>query len=300
MESLNLYNEKEKSRSIMKSLKKMQSKRKIISGTIYTFLIIAAIYTLFPLIFLLINSFKGQAEIVNSPLSIPKSWNLSYLGNALEQIHLFRSVGYTLLITVSSVTLIVIISLFTAWVMVRSKSKFSSILFLAFTAAMLIPFQSVMYPLISFMEKLHLKNIGGLILMYGGFGLSLSVFLYHGFLKSIPVSLEEAAVIDGANIFQVFFKIIFPLVKPTTVTVIIVNAVWIWNDYLLPFLVLGNSQNKTLMLELYYAKNLAGQYGSPWELIFPSVLIVIIPIVLLFLFLQKYIVAGVTDGAEKG
>ncbi|GIM28862.1 sugar ABC transporter permease [Clostridium polyendosporum] len=300
MESLNLYNEKEKSRSIMKSLKRMQSKRNIINGTIYTSLIIAAIYTLFPLIFLFINSFKGQAEIVGSPLSVPKSWDLSYLGNALEQIHLFRSVGYTLLITVSSVTLIVIISLFTAWVMVRSKSKFSNILFLAFTAAMLIPFQSVMYPLISFMEKLHLKNIGGLILMYGGFGLSLSVFLYHGFLKSIPVSLEEAAVIDGANIFQVFFKVIFPLVKPTTVTVIIVNAVWIWNDYLLPFLVLGNSQKKTLMLELYYAKNLAGQYGNPWELLFPSVLIVIIPIVLLFLFLQKYIVAGVTDGAEKG
>ncbi|WP_212903599.1 carbohydrate ABC transporter permease [Clostridium polyendosporum] len=284
----------------MKSLKRMQSKRNIINGTIYTSLIIAAIYTLFPLIFLFINSFKGQAEIVGSPLSVPKSWDLSYLGNALEQIHLFRSVGYTLLITVSSVTLIVIISLFTAWVMVRSKSKFSNILFLAFTAAMLIPFQSVMYPLISFMEKLHLKNIGGLILMYGGFGLSLSVFLYHGFLKSIPVSLEEAAVIDGANIFQVFFKVIFPLVKPTTVTVIIVNAVWIWNDYLLPFLVLGNSQKKTLMLELYYAKNLAGQYGNPWELLFPSVLIVIIPIVLLFLFLQKYIVAGVTDGAEKG
>lgn len=136
--------------------------------------------------------------------------------------------------------------------------------------------------------------------MYGGFGLSLSIFLYHGFLKSVPASLEEAAIIDGANIFQIFFKIIFPLVRPTTITVIILNAVWIWNDYLLPFLVLGNSEKKTLTLSLYYAKNLAGQYGNPWELVFPSVLIVIIPIVILFLFLQKYIMGGITEGAEKG
>lgn len=284
----------------MKSLYKMENKRKIANGITYTILIIAAIYTLFPLLFLFINSFKGQAEIVSSPLLLPKSWDISYIKNALAQIHLFRSVGYTLLITIAAVALLVIISSLAAWVMVRSKSKFSNLLFLVFTAAMLIPFQSVMYPLLSFMEMLHLKNIGGLILMYGGFGLSLSVFLYHGFMKSIPVSLEEAAVIDGANIFQVFFKVVFPLVKSTTVTVIIVNAVWIWNDYLLPFLVLGNSENKTLTLELYFAKNAAGQYGNPWELIFPSVLVAIIPIVILFLCLQKYIVAGVTAGAEKG
>lgn len=284
----------------MKFLHKMENKRKIANGITYTILIIAAIYTLFPLLFLFINSFKGQAEIVSSPLLLPKSWNLSYIKNALGQIHLFSSVGYTLLITIAAVALLVIISSLAAWVMVRSKSKFGNILFLAFTAAMLIPFQSVMYPLLSFMEMLHLKNIVGLILMYGGFGLSLSVFLYHGFMKSIPVSLEEAAVIDGANIFQVFFKVVFPLVRSTTVTVIIVNAVWIWNDYLLPFLVLGNSGTKTLTLELYFAKNAAGQYGNPWELIFPSVLVAIIPIVILFLCLQKYIVAGVTAGAEKG
>ncbi|WP_010236878.1 carbohydrate ABC transporter permease [Clostridium arbusti] len=284
----------------MKYLKEMKNKRNIKNIVMYVVLIFAAIYTIFPLLFLLINSFKGQAQIVNSPLSLPKTWNLSYIKNAFEQIHLLRSLGYTLLITVVSVSLLVVISSLAAWVMVRSKSKFANILFLAFTAAMLIPFQSVMYPLLSFMQVLHLKNITGLILMYGGFGLSLSVFLYHGFMKSIPVSLEEAAVIDGANIFQVFFKVIFPLVRPTTITVIILNTVWIWNDYLLPFLVLGNSEKKTLTLSLYYAKNLAGQYGNPWELIFPSVLIVIIPIVILFLFLQKYIIAGVTDGAEKG
>ena len=278
----------------------MENKKKIKNYIIYIVLSLGALYTLFPLLFLFINSFKGQSQIVSSPLSLPKSWSLTYIKNAFEQIHLLSSLGYTVLITVLAVGLIVIISSFTAWIMVRSKSKLSNILFLIFTGAMLIPFQSLMYPLISFMDALHLKNMGGLIIMYGGFGLSLSVFLYHGFLKSVPASLEEAAIIDGANIFQVFFKVIFPLVRPTTVTVIILNAVWIWNDYLLPFLVLGNSEKKTLTLSLYYAKNLAGQYGNPWELVFPSVLIVIIPIVIVFLFLQKYIMSGVTEGAEKG
>lgn len=284
----------------MKSIKTIDNKKSLKSYIVYIILGLGAIYTLFPLLFLFINSFKGQSQIVSSPLSLPKSWSLTYIKNAFEQIHLLSSLGYTVLITVVSVGLIVIISSFTAWIMVRSKSKLSNILFLIFTGAMLIPFQSLMYPLISLMDALHLKNMGGLIIMYGGFGLSLSIFLYHGFLKSIPASLEEAAIIDGANVFQVFFKVIFPLVRPTTITVIILNAVWIWNDYLLPFLVLGNSEKKTLTLSLYYAKNLAGQYGNPWELVFPSVLIVIIPIVILFLFLQKYIIAGATEGAEKG
>ena len=166
---------------------------------------------------------------------------------------------------------------------------------------MLIPFQSVMYPLLSIFENLGLKNTFGLILMYGGFGLSMSVFLYHGFLKSVPKSLEEAAVIDGANIFQLFFKIVFPLVKSTTVTVIILNSMWIWNDYLLPFLVIGNNNTgRTLTLELYFAKMQSGQFGNPWELIFPAVFIAMIPIIVLFLCLQKHIVRGVADGAVKG
>ena len=137
--------------------------------------------------------------------------------------------------------------------------------------------------------------------MYGGFGLSMSVFLYHGFIKSIPQEIEEAAVIDGAGPFRTFFQIVFPLIKSTTVTVIILNAMWIWNDYLLPFLVIGNTTGtKTLTLELYFAKLTSGQYGNPWELIFPAVLVTIIPIVVIFAFLQKYFVKGVTAGAVKG
>lgn len=184
--------------------------------------------------------------------------------------------------------------------MVRSKTILSNIVFLCFTAAMLVPFQSLMYPLLSVFEKMGLKNVQGLILMYGGFGLSMSVFLYHGFIKSVPASLEEAAVLDGANLFQMFFKVVFPLLKGTTVTVIVLNGMWIWNDYLLPFLVIGNKTgSKTLTLELYFAKLTSGQYGNPWELIFPAVFVTIIPIIILYIFLQKYIVAGVSEGAVK-
>lgn len=263
-------------------------------------LILLALYTLVPLFVLVINSFKSNNEIIESPIALPKEITLSYLTNAVEQINFLRAFGVTLLVTACAVGLLVIISSISAWVMVRSKSRFAVILYLAITAAMLIPFQSVMYPLISIFEKLQLKNLTGLVIMYGGFGLSMSIFLYHGFIKSIPKSLEEAAIIDGANVFQMFRSVVFPLLKGTTVTVIVLNGMWIWNDYLLPFLVIGNSDGvKTLTLELYFARLTAGQYGNPWELIFPAVLVTIIPIILLYIFLQKYIVAGVAEGAVK-
>jgi raffinose/stachyose/melibiose transport system permease protein len=156
-----------------------------------------------------------------------------------------------------------------------------------------------MYPLIQFFDTLELKNLGGLIIMYGGFGLSMSVFLYHGFVKGVPLGIEEAAFIDGCNVFQMFFLIVMPLLKSITVTVIVLNSMWIWNDYLLPFLVIGNSDTKTLVLELYFARILAGQFGNPWQLIFPAVLVSIIPIVIVFLFLQKFIVKGISEGAIK-
>ena len=277
----------------------MSTKRRVGQTILYIVLILIAIYTLFPVAFLIINAFKPQAEIVGSPLAFPKTWNFSYIANAADQIHFFKALGITLLVTVISVALLVIVSSLAAWVMVRNKNRFSSVLLLMFTAAMLIPFQAVMYPLLNLFEGIYLKNLTGLILMYGGFGLSLSVFLYHGFIKSVPASIEEAAVIDGANIFQLFFRVVFPLLKSTTATVIILNAMWIWNDYLLPFLVIGNGEVRTLTLELYFAKMTSGQYGNPWELIFPAVFVSIIPIIVVFLFLQKYIVKGVSDGAIK-
>ncbi len=280
--------------------KSMGTKKKASQIMLFAVLGIIAVYTVFPIYFLFVNSFKSQKEIVASPMAFPKSWNLTYLKSAAEQIDLGPSLFNTLVITVVAVTVIVLVSAVTAWLMVRNKTKASQALFLIFTAAMLIPFQSVMYPLVNLMEMLGLKNTGGLIVMYCGFGHSMTVFLYHGFMKSVPISLEEAALIDGANIFQVFFKVVFPLVKPITVTTIITNAMWIWNDYLLPFLIIGNNDKKTLTLSLYYAKSLSGQYGNPWELIFPAVLICAVPILVIFIFLQKNIIEGIAAGAVKG
>lgn len=262
-------------------------------------LLVMGLVTIFPIAFMFMNSFKSQAEIVDSPLALPKEITFKYISNAMTQINLVPSFILTVIITVLAVTFIVLLSSSAAWMMVRVKSKLAMIILLVFTASMLIPFQAVMYPLISMFESVGLKNVPGLIIMYGGFGLAMSTFLYHGFMKSVPVSLEEAAIIDGANVFQVYFKIVMPLVRPTTVTVIILNAMWVWNDYLLPFLVLGDSENKTLTLALYYAKMKDGPYSVPWDLMFPAVLITVIPVIILFVFLQKQIIKGMADGAVK-
>lgn len=278
----------------------MKYRHNLLQILMHAILVIMAIATLAPLLFLLFNSFKSNNEIIASPIALPSEWSFTYILNAIDKINFFGALGVTFMVTFCSVLLLIVVSSFAAWAMVRSKSVLSNILFMCFTAAMLIPFQSLMYPLLDIFESLHLKNIYGLILMYGGFGLSMSVFLYHGFIKSVPASLEEAALIDGANLFQMFFQVVFPLLKGTTVTVIVLNGMWIWNDYLLPFLVIGNKDGfKTLTLELYFAKLTSGQYGNPWELIFPAVLVTIIPIVLLYIVLQKYIVAGVAEGAVK-
>lgn len=270
-------------------------------GYVATYVVLGmiALYTVAPLWFLVTNSLKGQAEIIRDPLGVPRAASFQYIIKATQEIHFFRSLGITFSITFVSVGLIVIISSIGAWMLVRNHTKWSQVIFMAFVAAMLIPFQAIMYPLIQFFDTLGLKNVTGLVFMYGGFGLSMSVFLYHGFVKGVPKGIEEAGIIDGCNIFQLFFTIVLPLLSSITVTVIVLNSMWIWNDYLLPFLVIGNSTTKTLVLELYFARILAGQFGNPWELIFPAVLITIIPIVIIFLFLQKYIVQGITDGAIK-
>lgn len=279
----------------------MAIKRHIGKAILYVVLLVFVLYTLAPLFLLLINSGKSQSEIIGNPIALPSKFSFVYIKSAMEAINFVPALLITAGITLGSIILIVITSSLSAWMMVRNKTKASVFIFMCFTAAMLIPFQSVMYPLLSIFENIGLKNILGLIIMYGGFGLSMSVFLYHGFIKSIPQEIEEAAVIDGAGPFRTFFQIVFPLIKSTTVTVIILNAMWIWNDYLLPFLVIGNTTGtKTLTLELYFAKLTSGQYGNPWELIFPAVLVTIIPIVVIFAFLQKYFVKGVTAGAVKG
>ena len=268
-------------------------KRRIGKAVVYMVLILLALYTLFPLLILVINSFKPHTDIIANPLAWPRPVDIGFVIKALRELKFTQSFFVTLFITTISILMIVMASSLAAWAMIRNKTVYSKLVFYIFIAAMLVPFQAVMFPLLNVFEKIGMKNIWGLVIMYGGFGMSMSIFLYHGFMKSVPVSLEEAAAI------QIFLKVVFPLVKGTTSTVIILNALWIWNDYLLPFMVIGNGEIRTMTLELYFAKMKAGVYGNPWELIFPSVLVTIIPIIIVFLFLQKYIMKGVVDGAVK-
>ena len=284
-----------------KKLKTMSTKHRAEEILLHAVLILIAILVISPLLLLVFNSFKNNNEILNNPTALPTSFTLQYIVKAMNEINFWRSLGVTFIVTFFSVALLVLVSSFAAWGMTRAKSKLSDFMYLCFTAAMLIPFQSLMYPLVSIAEKAGAKNIPGLIFMYGGFGISMSIFLYHGFFKNVPISLEESAMLDGANIFEMFFKVVMPLMKSTTVTVIVINAMWIWNDYLLPFLVIGNSdKTTTLTLELYFAKLKTGQYGNPWELIFPAVFVTIIPIIIIYILLQKWIIRGVIEGAVKG
>jgi len=265
---------------------------------------LAAIITLFPMYIMVVNSFKGRAEIFTDTMGLPKSLDFSYYLKAMEKMHFTKALFNSLIITVSSIVLIIIFSSMTAWVLVRNKSKLSDGIFYLFVATMLVPFQSLMIPLMQYMSGWEIKAINfsmidtyyGLIFMYIGFGMSLSVFLYHGFIKGVPRSLEEAAMIDGCNKFQVFWRIVFPTLKPITVTVAILNVIWIWNDYLLPSLVLRSPELRTIPLSTFY---FFGEFTIQWNLAMAGLVLTIIPIIIFYLFSQRYIIKGVMAGAIK-
>lgn len=265
---------------------------------------IAAAFTLFPMYIMLVNSFKGRAQIFTDTMGLPKSLDFSYYINAVEKMKFLKALTNSLLITVISIALIIVFSSMTAWALVRSKSKLSNGILYLFVVTMLVPFQSVMIPLMQYMSSWEIKAINfsmmdtfyGLIFMYIGFGTSLSVFLYHGFIKGVPRSLEEAAEIDGCNKFQVFWKIVFPTLKPITVTVAILNVIWIWNDYLLPSLVLRSPSLRTIPLSTFY---FFGEFTIQWNLAMAGLVLTIIPIIIFYLFSQRYIIKGVMAGAVK-
>lgn len=262
----------------------------------------------FPFILVTINSAKPTMEITLSPLSMPENWgNLWY--NIIEiisrpNINYFSSFLNSVIITSVSLIAIGVSSAMAAWVLVRSKNKLSFWIFMLFLAGMVIPFQVVMIPLVRLMRTLtEITGIPlrdthhGVILAYIGFGAPLSVFLFHGFIKSIPTDIEEAAIIDGCSKVQVFFKVVLPILKPIFVTLLVLNGMWIWNDYLLPVLVIGlGGDTTTLPIAV---QNLAGQYFKEWGLILTSVLMAALPVLILFLFAQKYIIKGMTSGAIK-
>ncbi|UII54278.1 carbohydrate ABC transporter permease [Cytobacillus spongiae] len=258
--------------------------------------IILALLWLSPFYLMIVNSFKTKKEIFSDTLRLPETFNLENYRTAFEQLDFMKTFFNSILITVISVAVIIFFSSMAAYALSRAKGKVSTVLFFVFVAAMLVPFQSVMIPLISIFGQAEMLNRAGLIFMYLGFGSSLSIFLYHGTLNSIPKSLDEAAIIDGANKFQVFWYIIFPMLKPITVTVAILNTIWIWNDYLLPSLVVNQEGMQTIPLKMFF---FFGEYTKQWHLALAGLTIAILPVIIFYFFAQRQIIKGVSEGAVK-
>lgn len=259
--------------------------------------IVLAIIFLIPFYFVLVNSVKGFADILIDAAAWPKEFLFSNFVKVWEIINFPRAFWNSLVITVISNIGLVVISSMAAWKMVRTPGKFSKILFIFFVSAMVIPFQTVMIPLMKLGGTVGLTNsITGLVIMYFGFGIPLSLFLYHGFVKTVPIEIEESAKIDGCSQFGVFWRIVFPLLKPITVTVVILNTLWIWNDFLLPLLVLQDAELRTIPLA---TSSFFAQYTKQWDMGLAALVLGITPVIIFFLFLQKHIIKGIASGSIK-
>ena len=258
--------------------------------------IILALIWLSPFYLMIVNSFKTKKEIFSDTLKPPSTFSFDNYVQAFKELDFLRTFGNSLLITICSLVVIIIFSAMAAYALSRMKSKVTTVIFFIFVAAMLIPFQSVMIPLVTIFGKFEMLNRLGIIIMYLGFGTSLSIFLYHGALNSIPKSLDEAATIDGANRFQIFWYIIFPMLKPITVTVAILNTIWIWNDYLLPSLVINQQGMETIPLKMFF---FFGEYTKQWHLALAGLTLAIIPVIIGYFIAQREIIKGVSEGAVK-
>lgn len=263
-------------------------------------LVLAAIFLL-PVILVVLNSFKSRLYISATPFALPDGdtfvgWE-NYL-TGLRSAGFAAAFGRSVFITVGSVLLLVIGCSMTAWYLARAKGWWPKILYLLFVFSMIVPFQMVMYTMTYVVGQLELDSVVGILPVYLGFGSGLTVFILSGFVRGIPRELEEAAMMDGAGPLQCFFRVIFPVMRPTAVTVSILNAMWIWNDYLLPYLVLGTDQ-KTVPVAIQMA--MQGAYGSTdYGGLMAMLVLAIIPIIAFYLIGQRYIISGVVAGAVKG
>jgi raffinose/stachyose/melibiose transport system permease protein len=261
------------------------------------FAILLGLIFLVPFYYLISNSLKPFAEILSNTSALPKVLMFDNYVNAFEKLNYLKVFTNSLFITVISNIVLVVFCSMAAYMLVRTKKKISNVIFMTFVAAMIIPFQSIMIPLIKTASNFGMLNsVWGLVIMYLGFGSGMTIFLYHGFIKGIPVELEEAAIIDGCTRFGVFWRIVFPLLKPITVTIVILNSLWIWNDYLLPSLVLQDPELKTIPLATF---SFFGQYTKQWDLALAGLVLGIIPLLIFFFSMQKHIIKGITSGSIK-
>lgn len=276
----------------------MRKKKRILNILVYTLLSVAAFYTLFPLLMAATNSLKTNGELLSNVVSLPTSLQFENYARTFEKMHYMRSLGNTVFLAAFGVILIILFSALAGWKLCRTKTKLSRFLFNLFVFSMLIPFSSIMIPLYRVTLNLDIKNsLVGLALIYAGLGVSMAIFLYHGFVKSIPIELEEAAAIDGCSAIQTFFIIIMPLLRPITATICITNVLWIWNDFLLPLIVISDNKKYTLLLS---TNTLFGQYSSDWTAILSALLLAAFPVIIFYAVFQKQILKGIADGAVKG
>ncbi|MGN1161516.1 MAG: carbohydrate ABC transporter permease, partial [Candidatus Fimenecus sp.] len=277
------------------------TKRKTANSFYFALLLLLSVIFLFPIYLVLMNSFKSKFNIVGTPFEFPNSETFVGFENYINGINssgIIDAFLRTAFITVGSVIAIIIFTSMTAWYIVRVKSRFNKAIYYLFLFSMIVPFQMVMFTMTAVCIKLNLNNIFGIIPVYLGFGSGLSVFMFSGFVKGMPREIEEAAMIDGCSPLKTFFLVVFPILKPTAITVAILNAMWIWNDFLLPYLLLGTT-DKTLSVAIQIA--MQGAYGSiDWGGFMAMLVLAIIPIIIFYLICQKYIIKGVIDGAVKG
>ena len=283
---------------------KHKPKKKVKLSESIIFIILCALVVVFlaPIAFIVVNSFKGKFFISDAPFALPTTDTFvgftNYI-NGLKRTGFFSAIGWSFFITIGSVAIIIVLTAMTAYYITRVKSKITSVIYYAFVFSMIVPFQMVMFATVKLADSLNLSNPLGMVLLYLGFGSGLSVFMFSGFIKSIPLEIEEAATIDGCNPLQTYFQIVLPILKPTAITVAILNAMWIWNDYLLPYLVIGlSTEYKTIpvVVQMLVGSNGNRDMGAMMAMLVLS----IIPIIVFYLSCQKYIIEGVAAGAVKG
>jgi len=279
----------------------MNTNKSRTNGLLTVIFSVISVFYMFPILLVLLNSFKKKAYISKRPFALPTGKMFVQFDNyvnGIKKTGFFEAFGWTLFITVGSVAVIILCTSMCAWYITRVKNRLTSGIYYLCLFSMIVPFQMVMFTLSKIANMLHLSTPWGLIIIYLGFGAGLAVFMFCGFVKSIPLEIEEAAMIDGCTPIQTYFRVVFPIMKPTCITVAILQAMWIWNDYLLPLLVLDIKKYKTLSIAIQY---LRGGYGSIDMGAMMGVLVLaIIPIIIFYLACQKYIIEGVVAGAVKG
>ena len=275
--------------------------KKYTKWILFAILIVVAAFIIFPILIVLMNSFKGNLFISSAgAFKFPNEQSfvgISNYTNGIDKINFFTAFGYSLWITISSVFFILLLTSMLAWYITRVKGKVTTFIYYLLVFSMIVPFQMVMYTMSKFANMIHIDNPVGIIILYVGFGCGMSTFMFSGFIKSIPIALEEAAMIDGASPVRTFFSVVMPMLKSTAITIAILETMWVWNDYLMPYLVIG-TEYRTIPVAIQY---LRGGYGSvDMGAMMAMLVLAMIPVIVFFLCCQKYIIKGVLAGAVKG